>query len=238
MLYQADIKKIAALHLKKMRDAEQRFVVEGEKSIDELLKNGIYEIEKLFILKDLQAKYPNAEVISTKEMGRISQLKNAGAALATVKYPKQVVKATGAWWLVLDDVQDPGNVGALIRIASWFGYAGVFCSEACADFYNPKVVQATMGSLFQVQLKRGDVRQFLSELKQDGYPVLVADMDGENYSKVTVPEKGIVLVGNEGHGPKQAFKDLASTVVTIPRIGIAESLNVGVAAGILAAHFN
>ena len=238
MLYQAEIKKIAALHLKKMRDAEQRFVVEGEKSIDELLKNRAYEIDKLFVLKGLEAKYPDAFIVSNKEMGRISQLKNAGNALATVKYPKQDLKTTGAWWLVLDDVQDPGNVGALIRIASWFGYAGVFCSEACADFYNPKVVQATMGSLFQVQLKRGDVSQFLSELKQDGYPVFVADMNGETYSNVSVPKKGAVLVGNEGHGPKQTYVDMATNVVTIPKIGNAESLNVGVAAGILAAHFN
>lgn len=240
MLTQAEIKKVMSLRMKKNRDLHKLFVVEGEKSVDELLQSNLYETIKVFVLKDLAAKYANSLVVSNKEMERLSQLKNHTSVLALVEIPnpiKELPKANG-WWMLLDDVQDPGNVGTLIRIASWFGYEGVYCSNATADVFNSKVVQATMGSLFQLQVLRGDLVAFASHLNKNKVPIVVADMNGEDFNTSTVGKTGALLMGNEGHGPNKDIVQHAKHVVTIPRIGSAESLNVSVAAGILASKFH
>ncbi len=168
--------------------------------------------------------------ISVTEFGKISSLKTPQDVVAQIKIPEwPVLKQNdlkGRFSLVLDGVQDPGNMGTIIRIADWFGIVHIICSEDTVDIYNPKVVQASMGSLARVKVHYTDLSEFFGQIK---LPIYGALLDGESIYDTDFGTEGLLLMGNEGNGIRPEIQKLATKAVTIPRIGKAESLNVAIA---------
>jgi RNA methyltransferase, TrmH family len=239
MLTKNEIKYIRLLQEKKHRDQENRFVVEGSRSVIEFIKDCPDKVETVFATaawlgehKDVKAQVLCRE-IAVFEAERLSALKEASPVIAVLLKPENTLmdfNATG-WNLVLDGIQDPGNLGSIIRIADWFGLHAIWCSPDCTDAFNPKVVQATMGSLARIKVVYTPLEQLLG---QSDMPVYASTMQGESLFEVKA-KKGILMVGNEGHGVRENIMRLATHKITIPRIGQAESLNAAVATGIMIA---
>jgi len=223
------IKWVRSLRLKKNRDSEQLFVAEGTKIVLEFLKE-FPESIACVITTDKEFK-SDVEVYHTDEasMKTISSLSNPSSLLAVVKKPSFKAAGTG-WTIALDGVQDPGNLGTIIRTADWFGVTDIICSQNTVDCFNPKVIQSTMGSIFRVSVRYGDLRE---QLSQNSRPVYGALMEGDSINAADVTEDGILLMGNEGKGISADLMPCITHPVHIPGKGGAESLNVAVATGIL-----
>ena len=211
----ADIQLVRALAGKRGRTEHGLFVAEGEKLIGELRTSHLV-VRKIFALEGLFAG-PEVEVVDTKEMERLSLLKTASNSLALVEIPHyglDMRALAGRLTLALDDVQNPGNLGTIVRLADWFGITDIVCSEASADCFNPKVVQATMGAILRVRVHYTELAACLSAAAAQGIPVYGTFLEGENiYGSELTPE-GIVVMGNEGRGVTEA---VARTVLTILR---------------------
>ncbi len=213
-------------------------MIEGIKSITEFI-NSSYQIHSIYYTPAYFSQLPknlaNIKLfeVNNAELEKISTLQNPQGVLALVYIPaKQEVDTTslkGQFSLVLDDVQDPGNFGTIIRTADWFGIKNVICSENTVEAYNPKTVQSTMGSLCRVNIVYTSLDSFLASAK---LPVFGALLDGQNIYQTNWGNEGLILLGNEGHGIGSALLDQITTPVTIPRMGGAESLNVAVSAAI------
>ena len=235
MLSKSQINLLKSLQHKKFRREQGLFLVEGHKSIAEFV-NSAYQIEAVYhtnafdpkVLK-LSQKINLCE-ISVTELEKISSLKTPQEVLAQIKIPKwpflQLEELKGKFSLVLDGIQDPGNLGTIIRIADWFGIGNIVCSDDTVDAYNPKVVQACMGSLARVKVHYTSLADFLGEIK---LPLFGALLDGKNIYDVNFGTEGLILMGNEGSGIRPEIQKLVGEAVTIPRIGGAESLNVAIA---------
>tara|TARA_B100000900_G_scaffold362088_1_gene335154 strand:- start:111 stop:824 length:714 start_codon:yes stop_codon:yes gene_type:complete len=236
MLSRNQIKFIKSLKQKKFRLQQQLFVVEGEKLVNEFL-NSDWEIEQIYATKEWQGEGGAVE-ITTKELERISFLKTPNKVLAIVKIPLKESVASENLVLALDAVKDPGNLGAIIRLADWFGVQNILCSEDCVEMYNPKVVQASMGSIIRVQVQYVDLKSTLESM--DDYQVYAAVIDGENMFSIKKSEKIIVLMGSESHGVSQDLLKLQHQKITIPKSGNSkiESLNVANACGIILAQLS
>lgn len=173
------------------------------------------------------------EEVSAAELERISSLTTPQEVVALVQIPEvfeiQPQQLANQFTLVLDGIQDPGNLGTIIRTADWFGISQIICSEDTVDVYNPKVVQATMGSLSRIKVNYADLLLLLPQIKQ---PVFGAMLNGENIYKTNFGKEGLILMGNEGKGIRPEIQTFISRQITIPRFGKAESLNVGIAAAI------
>jgi len=234
MLSRNQIKFIKSLKQKKFRLQQQLFVVEGEKLVNEFL-NSDWEIEQIYATKEWEGE---AVEITTKELERISFLKTPNKVLAIVKMPFEESVASENLVLALDAVKDPGNLGAIIRLADWFGVQNILCSEDCVELYNPKVVQASMGSIIRVQVQYVDLKSTFESM--DDYQVYAAVMDGENMFSIKKSEKIIVLMGSESHGVSQELLKLPHQKITIPKSGNSkvESLNVANACGIILAQLS
>lgn len=238
MISRNNIKFINSLQHKKFRDETGQFVVEGEKMVLESIRwkpeylTDLYYTEG-FPVESLDALHISATPVSEKELKQISGLQTPNKALAVFR--KWEYKRTDSrFFIALDGVQDPGNMGTIMRLADWFGVAEIICSKDTVDCYNPKVVQATMGALFRVQVTYVDLKSHLKELN---LPVFGALLEGENvYSKKLTPE-GILVLGNEGKGISEEIKEMIDFPVSIPRFGEAESLNVSTAGAILLSEF-
>ena len=239
MIAKNQIKYIRGLSLKKNRMKEQCFVVEGEKSLAELL-NSSFEIVELFALKDWidenKLVFDKIQAISFKELERISNLKSPNKVLAVVRMRKQVIlQQEAAVILVLDDINDPGNLGTIIRMCDWFGVKQIICSENTVDIYNPKVVQSTMGSLFRIHVIYTNLIKYLAKVTT---PVYGAYMDGENVKDIKINHKAYLVMGNEANGISEKVEKYISKRVAIKNIGgNTESLNVAVATSILLHEF-
>ena len=239
MISKNQIKYIRGLSLKKNRIKEQCFVVEGEKCLAELL-NSSFKVVELFALKDWidenKAVFDKAQAVSFKELERISNLKSPNKVLAVVKMKKQVIlKKDSVVTLVLDGINDPGNLGTIIRMCDWFGVKQIICSKNTVDIYNPKVVQSTMGSLFRVNIVYADLIKYLAKITT---PVYGAYMDGENVKDIKIKQKTHLVMGNEANGISEKIKKYISRRVAIRNIGgDTESLNVSVATSILLHEF-
>ncbi len=235
MLSKAQISLIASLQHKKFRNQQQMFVVEGIKSVLEFA-NSNYKIQKIYATAEAAAKLGKIpqniklEELSEIELSKISQLKNPQGALALVELPDHTAfnpdLLTNKHSLVLDDVQDPGNLGTIIRTAEWFGIEYIICSIGTVDCYNPKVVQATMGSLSRVKIHYVDLEDFLQKTE---LPIFGALLTGESIYNTDFKRTGLILMGNEGNGIRDSLLSRIDHAVTIPRIGQAESLNVAIA---------
>ncbi len=236
MLSKNKIKLINSLKQKKYRQQYGLFVVEGKKAINELLQSSL----KLYALYTTEffKKDAKAEVlVSDKDLSRISFLKTPNTALAVFEIPKLPPLATNSLVVALDDVRDPGNLGTIIRLCDWFGVKHLVCSTNTVDCYNPKVIQATMGSITRVNIHYTDLTLFLKETNS---PVYGAFMDGQNVYKANLPKTGVLVMGNEAQGISKPIKDLINQKIAIPRFGNlqqTESLNVATATAILLSEF-
>ncbi|WP_317192154.1 RNA methyltransferase [Robertkochia sediminum] len=214
------------------------FIAEGRKGVLELLDSdlvceGIYAV-------DPEALPPlplEVVPVSNKELQQMSALKTPAGVLGVFRIPAQEEPLSSGVVLALDDVRDPGNLGTIIRLCDWFGIPQLLCSPNTVDCYNPKVVQATMGSLSRVRMAYKDLPEFLAH---DERPVYIADMDGINTYEASWPEELILVMGNEANGLSEAVRELATGVLSIPRFGEGnrtESLNVATATAILLSEF-
>ena len=235
MLSKSQINSIKSLQHKKFRHEQGFFLVEGSKSIVEFA-NSPYEIDTVYYTTTFDSKVLNLSQkinwceISVNDLEKISSLKTPQEVIAKIKIPQWLLpgkkELQGKFSLVLDGVQDPGNLGTIIRIADWFGIGHIICSQDTVDPYNPKVVQASMGSMARVRVYDADLPAFLEALK---LPVFGALLDGADIYDTDFGHEGLIILGNEGNGIRSEVEALISQAVTIPRIGKAESLNVGIA---------
>jgi TrmH family RNA methyltransferase len=239
VITKAQVKDIRALATAKGRLEQGAFLVEGDKLAREWL-TADRKLRYIVALPDwlapqahLLKRHPEAQVIevTAEDLARIGTQQTPNAALVVAEIPKPPVELPMAeWCIVLDTVQDPGNVGAIIRIADWFGIKHVVCSPGCADYYNPKVVASGMGGHLRVQLHTAQLPLFLSACTM---PVLAATLGGKPMSELGGQEKAALVIGNESRGVSQEVLSVVSGQVTIPKRGGAESLNAAVATGIL-----
>jgi TrmH family RNA methyltransferase len=238
----AEIQLVRSLADKRARTETGLFVAEGEKLVRELLASQ-FRVRKVYFTEGEFSGVEN-EQVSPKEMERLSHLKTASDCLAVVEIPRYNFDAhalKGRLTIALDDVQNPGNVGTIIRLADWFGVEDILCSESSADCFNPKVVQATMGAITRVRVHYGNLPAMLSEVATQGIPVLGTFLEGENIYDTTLPPKGVIVLGNEGKGISDEVARLVSHRLFIPpypadRCG-SESLNVAIAAAVTVAEF-
>jgi RNA methyltransferase, TrmH family len=236
MLSKATIKFIKSLQVKKYRKQEQCFIVEGAKSVKELLASD-FEVVKLLATDEFLASVPvnqTCEIVPVSEadlngLGDF-QSNNSALAIASIKPNTKFGVNTGEFALVLDDIRDPGNLGTIIRTADWFNFKKIVCSEETADFYNPKVISSTMGSFTRVEIFYTDLVEYLSATT---LPVWGAYLDGDDIHQVTPPDGGLVLIGSESHGINASLEKFVSQRITIPKFGQAESLNAAIATAII-----
>ena len=239
MLSKNEVKYIQSLCHKKLRDEEGVFVAEGPKLVQEIIASD-YEIVKGYATKEwIEKNSEHSELvneIASHEMEKISSLQtpNQVVVIAKQKVLKDEPLLTGNLTLVLDTLQDPGNMGTIIRIADWFGVKQIVASEHCVDLYNSKVVQATMGSILRVNVWYKNLAQWMPSIL---IPVYGALLDGESIYAIDAVSEAVLIVGNESKGISKELLPMISQPVTIPKIGDAESLNAAVATGIILSHF-
>jgi TrmH family RNA methyltransferase len=237
MLSKNELKYIQSLCQKKQRQEERLFLVEGAKLVEELLQTGL-NVRKIYALPVWAEKHshlPQLTAITEAELEKISNLQTPNQVLALVEQPEPAAEPVLAnqLTLVLDTIQDPGNLGTIIRIADWFGIRQIVASMDTVELYNPKVIQSTMGSYARVQVCYRPLADFLSAAT---VPVYGALLNGQNMYQVAPLKEGILLIGNESKGIQADLLTFVSHPITIPRIGGAESLNAAVAAGIIISH--
>lgn len=238
MLSISQKKFVNSLKQKKFRTERSLFVVEGIKLIEELLQSD-YEISAIYATSIWMEKNPKIECseVSDKELKSISSLTTPNEVLAVVKQKEpQLIDVSNQLNIALDKLQDPGNFGTIIRTADWFGVQNIICSNDSVDVYNPKVLQATMGSFFRMNIIYTDLPKFFSENKT--LTVYGALLDGENVYQKELKSKGsVLLMGNESKGISEELKPFIKKKVLIPNFGKAESLNVATATAILCSEF-
>jgi len=234
------IKQIRLLQQKKYRQEFCQFVVEGEKNVQELL-NSDFEVENLYAVSDWEPENYTQEItrVTNKQLSQISNLSSPNKVLAVAKISNKKFHNNllgNGLTLVLEDINDPGNLGTIIRTADWFGVKNIICSPNSVDCFNPKVVQSTKGSLFRTNVFYMDLKEILSHTKT---PIYGAILGGKEITKETVFEKNaILLMGSESHGISEELLPLISREISIKQFGNAESLNVGIATGILLNSFS
>lgn len=236
MLSKNQIKLITSLKQKKYRLQQGFFVVEGVKTIKELLLSYL-ELQALYTTEPFNFDAKECVLISENELKKISYLTTPNKALAIFKIPESKPIKNDQLILMLDSVRDPGNLGTIIRLCDWFGITDLVCSKETVDCFNPKVIQATMGSITRVNISYLDLETFLKESK---LPVFGAFMEGENVYKTELPEKCILIMGNEANGVSKEIEAIITQKISIPRFGniqAAESLNVATATAILLSEF-
>jgi len=240
MVTKADISMVRSLADKRARKETGLFVAEGGRIVDELVGSS-FTIRRIFAAGDIMHLYPDAEEASTKSLERMSSLNSPADVIALVEMPHyEFPENIGAeLTLALDDVQGPGNVGTIIRIADWFGIRDILCSHATADAFSPKVVQATMGSILRVHTHHCDLAKILSSI---GAPVYGAFMSGESIYDLSLSQEGVIVMGNEGRGISKEIERAVTGRIAIPRYPVGgalsiESLNVATATAIICSEF-
>lgn len=239
MLSKNQIKLITSLSQKKYRKEHQLFIAEGKKVIDELLYSNFELVTLLVTNPNLFSGINGNKInaISEIELKKITALKTANDCLAVFKIPIQKKSNLNGLVLALDDIRDPGNLGTIIRLCDWFGIETLLCSEETVDLYNPKVIQASMGSISRVNLVYTNLEETLSK---SALPVFGTFMDGENIYKSELPKEGIIIMGNEANGISSKIEKLVNHKIAIPRFGnlqVTESLNVATATAIILSEF-
>ena len=237
MVSKNQIKLINSLQQKKYRKLHNLFIAEGKKVIQELI-DADFSLEHLFVTKAnlFDSRY-NPELISDSELKKISALTTANDCLAVFKIKEVSSNSNSGLELALDNIKDPGNMGTIIRLCDWFGISKIVCTEETVDIYNPKVVQATMGSLARVEVLYTNLTNYL---KTTDLEVFGTFMDGKNIYKQELPAKGIIVMGNEANGISEEIESLVTQKIAIPRFGSlqqTESLNVATATAVILSEF-
>jgi RNA methyltransferase, TrmH family len=243
MLGKQKAKYIQSLGQKKQRDAEGLFIAEGPKIVAELIQSFPQYIKEVYAVKEWIKENDHLHItslteVTEDELEKISQLKTPYQVVAVVKkFNKgEQPDVKGKISLVLDTIQDPGNLGTIIRIADWFGVDQIICSNDCADVYNPKVVQATMGSIARVNIFYTDLPAWLQQQKDTR--IYATMLEGTDVTKMDTIKEGLIIIGNESKGISDEIVELVNEKITIPKKGKAESLNAAVAVGIVLAHIS
>ena len=238
MVPKAKIKYLKSLQVKKYRKQEQSFVVEGAKSVQELLSSN-FEVTWVggtenFLrahARQLNSRKVETVEVSAKELEQLGSFQSNETVIAVAKMKQNSMPdLRDEFALVLDDLRDPGNVGTIIRTADWYGIKNIIASDETADFYNPKTISATMGSFCRVNVFYTHLGDFF---RQNKLPVFGAFMDGADVHQLNFGKSGLIVIGNESNGVSNEVSEFVQQKVTIPRIGGAESLNAGVATGII-----
>jgi len=238
MVSKNQIKFISSLHLKKNRIANQLFIAEGVKVIQELLKSN-FILEHLYCTEPLfnEVNPTLKSIVSESDLKKISALSTPNNCLAVFKIPVATPIIEEGIILALDDIRDPGNLGTILRLCDWFGISQVICSEQTVDLYNPKVVQATMGSITRVNVSYVNLKLFL---QNTSLPIFGTFMDGSNVYKENLPKQAVVIMGNEANGISLEIGNSVKNRLSIPRFGdlqLTESLNVASATAIILSEF-
>lgn len=238
MVSKNQIKLISSLHQKKYRIANQLFIAEGVKGINELLQSN-FELEHLYVTIDEFKSVSTTQktVISDADLKKISALTTPNTCLAVFKIPKEKPVLNKGLIVALDTIRDPGNMGTILRLCDWFGINQIVCSKETVDLYNPKVVQATMGSIARVNVNYLNLKDFL---ETTSLPIYGTFMDGEDLYNSEITNEGIIILGNEANGISKEIEALVTKRITIPRFGNlqqTESLNVATATAIVLSEF-
>ena len=250
MLSKNKIKLIQSLNRKKDRDETGLFLIEGNKMVEEALRSE-FKIETVICTPQFADQHPEMqsrakEIIEADRdsIQKASLLQNPQEALAIVMQPEPntpELNLKTELCLALDFIQDPGNLGTILRIADWFGIDTVICSENTVDVFNPKVVQASMGAVFRINTRYTDLEKFLTQTKESWIPVFGTFMDGNNIYTESLTKNGIIVLGNEGNGISESISRLVTRRISIPTFSTnpnkAESLNVAIAASICCSEF-
>jgi len=246
MLSKAKIKYLVSLQQKKIRLKEKAFLVEGEKIAEEVFRQDTFKLHSIYatqgwIDKNTAIASKNSAILTTInqiELKKISSLKTPNQILIVLNLPNYTPLEENiqkSLHLVLENIQDPGNMGTIIRIADWFGISTIFCSKGCVDVYNSKVVQATMGGFLRVKVRYTNLEELFTNNPE--LPVYGAVLGGDNAFKADLKQPSFLLIGNEGKGLSEDIQKHITSKITIPKFGEAESLNAAVATGILCAFF-
>jgi TrmH family RNA methyltransferase len=239
MLSKSKAKYIQSLGQKKHRDEEGRFIAEGPKIVEELIQSVPGMIEEIYATQEwLETNQTTvgaikADVVSEDELIRISQLKTPNKVIAVVRklFVDETPVVNERLSLVLDTIQDPGNLGTIIRLADWYDISQIICSPDCADVYNPKVVQASMGSISRVHVIYEDLPDWLG--RHNEIPVYAMVLNGKDIDEIGKLKEGLIVIGNESRGISDEVAGYASERITIGRKGKAESLNAAIATAIV-----
>ena len=245
MITKNDIKIIQSLKQTKFRKENKMFVVEGNKLVSELLTSD-FKVENILVTETWLEKFPEMaanlnsyEIVNTKQMEQMSSMVTPPGIIATAHTPSYNIMpedAENEFILALDGINDPGNLGTMIRTADWFGINKIVCSNDCADAWQAKTIQSTMGSIFRIQIMETDLREFLSNVNA---PIYGALMEGENiFTKKIEKKNGVIIIGSESHGIRKDVLPLVTSPIHIPRGNGSqtESLNASVAAAIIIAE--
>ncbi|MEN9968431.1 MAG: hypothetical protein RIR94_607 [Bacteroidota bacterium] len=238
-LSQQKIKDFKKLQLKKHRNAEQMLYLEGETLIKELLIEFPQLVLTLVVTEDKASAFENFKkellVAPLDDLEKLTQLKTPKKVNAIVKYPKNKPWKAGQKALLLDQIQDPGNLGTIIRTADWFGIQHIYCAPGTVDYLSPKVIHASMASAFRVQMHYQELAPLVKKYADQTYG---AFMDGTDFEQIDPNKMQFLVLGHEGHGISDNISALLKHRIGIPQKGAAESLNVAVAAGILLQHLS
>jgi TrmH family RNA methyltransferase len=237
-LSKSQIKLISSLQQKKYRVKNGLFVAEGIKVVKELLNSNL-ELAQLFLVEGAEVIFEDVsfQVVSENELKKVSSLKTPNDVLALFKIPEAKEIISDGLVLALDELNDPGNLGTIIRLCDWFGISQLVCSKNTVDCYNSKVVQSSMGSLPRVQINYCDLASYLEFNTSKKY---IADMNGEVVYDAAIPKNGVLIMGNEANGISEQIRAANYNKLTIPRFGemqATESLNVATATAILLSEF-
>ncbi len=237
MVTKNQIKLIKSLHDKKSRALNRLFIAEGEKTIGELVSENL-NLVNLYCSSPIGLELlQKPEEISVSEMAKMSALKNPSGCLGVFEFPVPKPINRGGISVLLDGIGDPGNLGTIIRLCDWFGIESIICSEDSVDAYNPKTVQATMGSIARVSMHYVNLEKYL---ENETRPIFGAFMEGNNLFESNLPSDAVIVFGSESHGISAKLENLVNQKISIPRQGNirrTESLNVATAAAIVISEF-
>jgi len=257
MISQSKLKEYTSLLQKKFRREEGKFLVEGKKLVEEGLQQTRYRCEIIFITNEFKEKneefiYSSLrnfrfEIIRAVDFNRLcdTQQPQGIAAVFQFSINEEQPKLVSRKIVYLENIADPGNLGTIIRTCDWFGYTQILLSKNCVELYNPKVIRASMGSLFHVAVSENVELTFIDNLKKLGFEILCSDLDGQNFTEIEKSEKLVLCFSSEANGPSQELLNVSDYKITIPktcptgrREGNAESLNVASASAILLNYFS
>ena len=229
-----ELRRVRSLHQKKFRAETGLFVAEGRKVVEEALRSGWFISRTYTTDPDFAKLHPSAVLVRASDMEQLSALQTPPGYLSVVRSPDSGLPEV---WpdriLALDGIRDPGNAGTMVRTADWFGVRTIISQQDAVEWFNPKLVQATMGSIFRVRTTECALGPALASLHDQGYAIIGADMEGTPIGRMEWPERMVLVLGSESHGIREEIAALLTHQVTIPGSGSAESLNVAVAAGII-----
>lgn len=232
---------VRALHQKKNRQEQGLFLVQGPKLVAELLASS-FRVIAIHVADGAGQAYPRDLVREhpAHEIGRMGTLESGNSVIAVAEMPADVpihAIAEDELVIALDGIADPGNMGTLLRIADWFGVRRVLCSADSVEEYNPKCVQASMGSVFRVAVQRCELASELDRLRAEGATLYLASMEGRDVLAERLQRPAVLILGSESHGPSAAVRGVGARTIAVPRVGAAESLNVAMAASALCMEF-